>query len=116
MSIVAIVTTANRIYKVARQFSNRATQYNPYSRFTEHFPPNYRPYIKDIMRGADIAFSGGLITEAIDYGMNAIPKKSPKSPYQNRQTRDYMEQFSTGRKYGKNRYNRPRRCKCRQRY
>ncbi len=94
MSVIAVVTTAHKIYKIVKNFNTRMKPYGPYEQWSSKFPPNYRPYVKDALRGADIAFSGGLISEAIHFGLDALPVKTNN---QKGQTRDNMEQFGTRR-------------------
>ncbi len=99
LPIINVISQIPRIYRLAKRFADRATQYNPYNRYAEHFPPHYRPYVKDIVRGADIAFSGGLISEVINQ-IGGNGQKSSKSPSNyKRQKRNYMEQSKSKRQY-----------------
>ncbi len=77
MSVIAVVTTAHKIYKIVKNFNARMKPYGPYEQWSSKFPPNYRPYVRDVLKGADIAFSGGLISEAIHFGLDGFSAKPP---------------------------------------
>ncbi len=116
MSVIAIITKAQKIYRLAKSFSGRTAKYDFGRRYAEHFPPNYRPYIRDAYRGAEIAFSGGLIADGLEYFSDAIQTR-PKASSKERQARDYMVKPYSGRRHGG--YNSSywtRRCKCKQKY
>ncbi len=104
MSVIAVIDTARRVYRITKSFTKRAASENPYSRYAEHFPPNYRPYIKDTLRGIDVAFSGGLISEAIRSGIDALPISTKKSTNKFDQTRNKFKsasrRFVSRYKYG----------------
>ncbi len=105
LSVIVIANTAYRIYKAARTIAKKGIKGNQYDQYASHFPPGYRPYVKDILRGTDIAFSGGLISEAIHFGFDAIPKKSPTTSGKDRKNGDYMDRPGSGfrsRKYKQN--------------
>ncbi len=101
MSVITVVTTAHKIYKIVKNFNARMKPYGPYEQWSSKFPPNYRPYVKDVLKGADIAFSGGLISEAIHFGLDALPKQSTgngSSASKQYQTRNNMVGFGNRRK------------------
>ncbi len=100
MSILAVIQLAKTVYRITKRVSTYATKYNPGARFAEHFPPNYRPYVKDIYRGTEIAFSGGLISDAIEMLNDGISPPALRAP-KKEQTRDYMEQPSSRFRNGK---------------
>ena len=83
MGILTVIQTAAKIYKVAK----RIRAGSPAEKFVGKFPPHYRPYIRDVLRGADIAFSGGLIVEGLDFMMDAVPPFK-QTPDKFRKTRD----------------------------
>ncbi len=100
MSLVAVINLAQKVYRVTKRFSKVGTRYDPGSRFAEHFPPNYRPYAKLAYDGSQIAFSGGLIANAIEEFNYAIqPSKTTKYvAYKKRQARDNMVKPRSGYK------------------
>ncbi len=55
------------------------------------FPPNYRPGIKQIIKGANIVTAGGLIADVLQSEWNeygSIPQV-PKKPFSYKQSKEY---------------------------
>ncbi len=113
---MSVITVAFRVAKTVLRFSKRATdrgtKYNPSMRFAELFPPNYRPYVRDIVRGADIALSGGLIAEIIGTDLDGISQK--QKYYKKRQARDNFQQSRYTGRYSSNYSTSRRRPTCKQ--
>ncbi len=77
MTVITVINTAYKVYKIVKRFNARMKPYGPYEQWSSRFPPNYRPYVRDVLKGADIAFSGGLISEAIHFGLDGFSSKPP---------------------------------------
>ncbi len=112
MSVITIINVANKIYRITKGFTKRTTTGQQYDRIVTQFPPNYRPYVRDVLRGADVAFSGGLIVEALDLLGNGLSPSVQPPSNQIRQTRSDLVKSRTGRfRYSKYtpKYCRPKR-------
>ncbi len=118
MSIIAIADKVYKIYKITKRFTKRNLVDPPgYRRIVEQFPPGYRPYVKDVLRGSDIAFSGGLISQVLQQINDGI---SPEitSTNNNEQARNNLDKSQFKSKY--NSYSRSRKrqkaCRCKRFY
>ncbi len=112
MSVITVVNIAHKIYKISKGFGKRAISGQQYDRIVTQFPPNYRPYVRDVLRGADVAFSGGLIVEALDLLGNGLSPSIQPPSNKIRQTRNNVVKPGTGRfRYSKytSKYCRPKR-------
>ncbi len=111
MSVISIVQQAYKIYRIANRFAKRTTRGGPGYRFAEHFPPNIRPYARDVYRGSEIAFSGGLIAESLEYFSDALQEKPKPQTGKLRKTRSGMEQFGSKRSKSRYQYRNYKRCR-----
>ncbi len=108
MVIGAIITIGRIVYKVAKgtlAFGSGATS------IVSRFPPNFRPYIKDVIKGANIVTAGGLISDIIhseweEYGTIQKIKRPKADKFQKKyQPKD---SYNHSGRYGYNAYNKRR--------
>ncbi len=64
--MMVIVKTAIEIAKIAFRVAKRGNRFTSgESTFIKRFPPNYRPYVKDVLTGAGIVIHGGLVADIL---------------------------------------------------
>ncbi len=98
VAIGTIVKIGGIIYKYAKgvgKFTSGETS------IVSRFPPNYRPYIKEIIKGANIVTAGGIISDIIHDEWNGF---SPQKQLPKRDT--FSQKRSTRRGYNFGRSNR----------
>ncbi len=114
MTVISVVTQAQRIYKIAKagygNYNRANLKYNPIAKFETRLPPNYRKPYRIGLRVGDAILSGGLIYDA----MKAINDDQIYTPSAGkiRKGRNNMVKSRTGRGYGSGKY---RHCNCRKR-
>ncbi len=116
MTVIGIINQSYKIYKIVRNMGARMKPYGPYEQITSRFPPNYRSYVRDVLHGSDIAFSGGLIVNALEYFNDALQTEKQTPSNKNGQTRNNMDVSSAKRFSGSKRSFISRRGYCKRRY
>ncbi len=112
MSVITGITTAVRI---AKRIDRRLRYLDPTNKFIQKYvPPGHRRRAFQIKRIADTFIVGGVIYEEIGNYVRGLQKKSQFTSRKFRQTRNYMEQPSSGR-FQQTNYTARKRCPPRRR-
>ncbi len=68
--------------------------------FVSRFPPNYRPFVKDILRGFSIVTTGGIISDMLSTGnYGSIPTRNGTQT--NPVNKAYSRNFKRYRRYNR---------------
>ncbi len=111
MVIGSVLKIGNVIYKLARgagRFTSGETS------ILTRFPPNYRPYIKEIIKGANIVTAGGIISDVLQQEWNELqtPKRPKFTPGKFTQKRSQYSEYNRSKRYSSNNYRRHKRQSC----
>ncbi len=68
---MTLLKAAIEIGKIAFRYGKSAGKFTSgETTFVTRFPPPYRPYIRDVLKGAQTVFTGGLIADIIQNELN----------------------------------------------
>jgi len=85
-TILKLIPVISRYAKNAHRFSTGETT------FVSRFPPAYRPYVKDVIKGFATVSTGGVISDILQADYNGqVQKKVP------RQSDKFKKGYSPGR-------------------
>ncbi len=90
MTIGQAIKIGQTIYRLAKgvgRFTSGETA------ILSRFPPNYRPYIKQIIKGANIVTAGGIISDVLQQDYNEYAT-TPRIP---RKYNQFQQKYSPGR-------------------
>ncbi len=100
-----VYTAVYRGYKIAKRLYQYGKPTVQGKSFISKFPPQYRKDVRTILKGSEIAFTGGLVADiakdllsddgtGIDHG---IPQRQKKRPFSNYKTRSGYRRRSNRR-------------------
>ncbi len=113
---MALLKVAIEVAKLGYRFARSTGRFTSgETTFLTRFPKNYRPYVKDVIRGAGIVTYGGLISDALSGLDNGIsPTAKPTSNNFRKKHYGIQRYRSKRNQYGISKYDRSRRSrKCR---
>ncbi len=88
---MVLLSVVRQVLKIALKYGGRAQRIGSgEAALLSRFPPNYRPYVKDIFTGTAIVQGGLLISDLLTTGEDStqdasIPYEFSKKPYRKRQ-------------------------------
>ncbi len=107
------IKIAQKVFRYGKKIDRKYSNLDPTNKFIQKFvPPPYRARVRLIK---DILITGGVIYDIATIDWNGFQTRIPRTA-QTRQTRDYMEQSGSRRKFGSTNYSRRRYKLCRQKY
>ncbi len=107
---MALLKVAIEVGKIAYKYGRTAGRIaSGEATFVSRFPPHLRGYAKDVVRGANIIFAGGLISDALQGLDNGISTQKPPGNNFGKKYNGIQRYRSSRNKYRVSKYARKRR-------
>ncbi len=111
---MAVLSAAIKIGNIIVKYGGKAN-IGATNRIVQTFPPNLRPYVRDVLKGANTVTVGGVISDILQAEWNEyaeIPKAPKPTSNQFQQERGKRPQYSGRSGYGYNRFRSSSRRSC----
>ncbi len=91
-----VISAAIRVATIAKRFAGYAKPIATGDSFVSRFPPNYRGSVRTIMKGSEIAFTGGLVADFINQltGTGTTGENGKIQPIYKQKTDKFSQKYS----------------------